>query len=552
MTMRILRIPVALVLWLGLLGLIVRLCGLGAYCFSPDDLMHLRVASGETLGQVWALGLPLENAPLMYLLVHYLLKISRNELFLRSISLVPGMGVIFVFFFLGRKASGTFSGLAMAFMAAFGNGAILLSQGIRPYSLLMFFLSIALWSLLCYGEERKDRYLYAYVLSMSLAIFSHYAAILPVTAIGVVFLVHMAIQREGIRVYRRFLLVHFPLLVQAVLLYRFHISRVFHYAPKIEAKAEYLRPYFTETPSGLFENIHGFFEYLFVPSVVALTIALAALGVPVFWRTSRKNLAAIVLATFSIGFLLTVLKIFPLGGSRHSMYLFPFVALSIGASVQCAFDCFRGFLETRCASRRMEWVDRYRRVLMGAGVGCLVVFTLALSLRYEKHDFRRAFIYLGGYDEFPLTREDYGRIMNHLESGLGANDVILGNAQTSNYFLYGPKPREVEVLSKRLERISWEGKDLYILGHWKFGHPRGLRKALRSLGPHVELDENSRIWVLNIGWRDLLGGRAVSEVVCRSDICSELSVLGGFVFSLKGQEVLRKLEAVDDSGKRRP
>jgi hypothetical protein len=61
------------------------------------------------------------------------------------------------------------------------------------------------------------------------------------------------------------------------------------------------------------------------------------------------------------------------------------------------------------------------------------------------------------------------------------------------------------------------------------------------------LEEDSNIWVLNIGWRDLLGGKVVSDVVCRSAICSELSVLGGFAISFKGLQVLRNLEADDDS-----
>jgi len=547
MTKRTSGIPVALVLWLGLLGLIVRVWGLDAYCFSPDDLMHLRVASGRTLHQVWESGLPLNNAPWMYFLLHYLLKISENELFLRSISLVPGVGLIFTFFFLGRKASGTLSGLAMACMAVFGNGAILLSQVIRPYSLMVFFLSLALWAGLCYWEERKDKYLYAYVLSMFLAIFSHYPAILPMTAIGAVCLVHAAMKREGIRTYARISFVHLPLLIQVGLLYHFHVYRFLDHTTSAEVKAEYVRPYFPETLSSLFGNIPGLFEYLFVPSVVPLTIALTGLGIVVLWRTSRPYLAGIIVATFAIGFLLTYLRIYPFGGSRHSIYLFPFVALSIGAFVQCLFDRFRGFLERRRASGKRQWLGRYHGVLLGTGVACLVLSTLGLSLRYEKHDFRREYIYLGGYDEFPLTREDFDRIMKSLRCGIGANDVILSNSQTSNYFLYGPKPRESEVVSKRLERISWEGKDLFVARTWKFGSPGGLRKALRDSGSYVDLGEDSEIWVLNIGWRDLLGGRGVSDVVCRNAICSELSVRGGFVVSFKGLEVLRKLEASDDS-----
>ena len=48
--------------WLGyatLLGLVgvgafVRITGLDDYWFSPDDLLHLEIASGSDLGEVWA------------------------------------------------------------------------------------------------------------------------------------------------------------------------------------------------------------------------------------------------------------------------------------------------------------------------------------------------------------------------------------------------------------------------------------------------------------------------------------------------------------------
>jgi hypothetical protein len=545
-------IALPLILWLGALGLVVRLCGLGAYRFSPDDAMHVRVASGGTPQQVWESCVTLTNAPLMYFLLHYLMKVSENEVFLRTISLVPGMGLIFVFFFLGRKASGTVSGLAMACMAVFGNGAILQSQGIRPYGLMVFFLALSLWTLLRYEEERADKYLYAYVASMSLAIFSHYPAILPMVAIGTVWLVRVGTRREGLGAFVRVVCVHLPLLLQVGLLYHFHISKVLRFTSTSRFKPEYMKPYFPETASGLFVNIPGLFEYLFVPAAVPVMIALTVLGLPILWKASRRDLAAIVFATFVVGFVTTDLKIYPFGGSRHSIYLFPFVALSIGGSVQWLFDRFPVLLERLGSAEGMRWLDRHRGALVGLGAACLVLATLALTVRYEKYDFRRGFIYLGGYDEFPLTREDYDEIMNHLKTGLGKDDTLLVNEQTSYYFLPDPKEQDVEIGSERLGRISWEGRDMFILRHWKFGGPSRLRKALGDLKSRVALGEEAKIWVVNIGWRDLLGGRALSEVVSSSDICSELSVLGGFVFSLKGREVLQKMEAVDGSGRRRP
>jgi predicted membrane-bound mannosyltransferase len=127
----------AVVVWILVIGMFIRIWGLWNYAFSPDEVMLASVAIGDSLHDVWSALRDQTNAPLMYGILYGLIKISPDELMLRCISLLPGAGLILVFFLLGRRISGMASGVTMAYLAAFSCGAIQISQVVRPYSLLV-------------------------------------------------------------------------------------------------------------------------------------------------------------------------------------------------------------------------------------------------------------------------------------------------------------------------------------------------------------------------------------------------------------------------------
>ena len=214
----------AVVVWILVIGMFIRIWGLWNYAFSPDDAISASVSIGESLHDVWTTLRYHTYGPLMYGILYGLIKISPDELVLRCISLLPGAALILVFFLLGRRVSGTAAGVAMAYLAAFSSGAIQISQVLRPYSMLVLFLSLALWCFISYAITCRQRYLYGYSLFMLLSIASHYSAVLCFAAIGIVWFSRLLIQRESVKEYYKIALAHLPPLVILILLYVYHIS----------------------------------------------------------------------------------------------------------------------------------------------------------------------------------------------------------------------------------------------------------------------------------------------------------------------------------------
>ena len=92
-----------MVLWVGMAGIFIRIWGLWNYAFNPDEVMLSFVADADSFSSLWEGIKGQTNAPLMYGILHLLIMFSKNELLLRCISLIPGAGLIFIFYFLGKR-----------------------------------------------------------------------------------------------------------------------------------------------------------------------------------------------------------------------------------------------------------------------------------------------------------------------------------------------------------------------------------------------------------------------------------------------------------------
>jgi hypothetical protein len=465
-----------MVLWVGIAGIFVRIWGLGNYAFNPDEVMLSCVAAADSFSALWE-GIKIQtNAPLMYGILHLLIMFSKNELLLRCISLIPGAGLIFIFYLLGKKVSGTVSGITMAFLCAFGCGAVQISQVVRPYSMLLLFLSGALYFFAACLEKPAKKYLYGYSFCMLLAIATHYPAVMTCAAIGCVWMSGSVMQKKPAAEYRSIIMVHLPPLIMFCILYFYHISYHLGGGGAYGAiKETYLAPLFPQTFSGFIKNTADLFGYLFLPPVATFFMVLSILGIMALWNTSRRQLAAAAVLTFVVTIVLTGFKLFPFGGSRHSIYLFPMVSLLVGASIQYGFDLVRQQAE-RCLPQRMS--ERHR-----AYTGCALVLIVMLSvgivtLTLKRCDSLRRYSGLG---EFPVTRADYDRIKGYLMYNREPRSVVLTNLQTYHYatFFNSDEDRNKKTyVALGFLKFAWEGLDSYLVFVWKFEKLRIINAAL--------------------------------------------------------------------------
>ena len=529
-----------LVLWVGTAGIFVRIWGLWNYAFSPDEVMLSCVAAADSFSALWE-GIKVQtNSPLMYGILHLLIMFSKNELLLRCISLIPGAGLIFIFYFLGKKISGTVSGVTMACLCAFGYGAVQISQVVRPYSMLLFFLSGALYFFAACLEKPAKKYLYGYSFCMLLATATHYSAVIYFAAIGCVWLIRSIIKKKMSAEYRGVIMAHFPPLALFCLLYFFHISHHLGGGGAYGAiKETYLAPLFPQTFSGFIKNTADLFGYLYFPPAAILFMILSILGIIALWRTFRRPLAAAIVLTFTVTIVFTILKLFPFGGSRHSIYLFPMVCLLVGASIQYGFDLVRQQAE-RFLPQLMS--ERHR-----AYTGCALVLIVMLSvgivtLTLKRYDSLRRYSGLG---EFPVTRADYDRIMGYLIYNREPRSVVLTNVQTYHYFTFfnSDKDRNNKTyLALGFFKFAWEGLDSYLAFVWKFEKLWIINAALRALKEHADLARLSAIYLVNIGWgtSDIETIRSAYPLY-KTLLNKQLLLEGGYLCSLSPQVTLEMI-----------
>jgi hypothetical protein len=441
--------------------------------------------------------------------------------------------------------SGTASGVTMAYLAAFSCGAIQMSQVVRPYSILLLFLSLALWCFISYAMTCRQRYLYGYSLFMLLSIASHYSAVICFAAIGIVWFIRLILQRGSRKEFYKIALAHLPSLVLFILLYAYHVS--FQTAAGgiyTQIKQTYLVPLFPYTLSDITNNTAALFRYLFLPLKAKWLIVIAMAGFLSLWKSSQRYAALTILVTVLLTFALTYLNAHPFGGSRHSIYLFPFIALLIGASVQGGFN----FL---CCS--VKPIINRRIYLQGknlqyhffcVGIACLVVSTLIITFYFKQHDFlRRA----GAYNEFPLKQESYAKLNRYLKENMQPSDVIITNVESSHYFIYDEyietshKP-QIHFLSWYLRKIVWDKYDCFYIFRWNFGKMATVLNVLKGIHHHVDIEKISTVWLVNIGWdTDEIATFLSAQPSYIPLIHKELSVEGGSVYSVKTDSIIQNL-----------
>lgn len=169
------------IFWIMALALILRLIALGK-SFQGDEFSSIMDA-GSFAGIPDAL-LSDTHPPLYFYLLHFWMKISMSEAFLRILSIIPGLGLCLAVYLIGRYAFSETAGTASALILAFSPVAVWSSQYIRTYSLAAFFTVISVYFLIrILKEERAGMTDWAaFALTSSLSIYTFYFSALVIIA----------------------------------------------------------------------------------------------------------------------------------------------------------------------------------------------------------------------------------------------------------------------------------------------------------------------------------------------------------------------------------
>lgn len=161
-------------------GFFIRTKDLSLYDFNYDDYWHLYVANQENLIEVLKKNFQIElHPPFSVILWHYALKISDNQMWLRSFSIIFGLVLIPSFYILGKVYISRFFGYLSSFIATFGFFFVTQSSLIRAYVFMLFCLVWMMILVFRYLKKSKNKYLWLYFIFSFFALgFNHYSCVI--------------------------------------------------------------------------------------------------------------------------------------------------------------------------------------------------------------------------------------------------------------------------------------------------------------------------------------------------------------------------------------
>ena len=319
------------------LGLAARLSNVRGAYLMPDELSHLNIASARDLAGVYRASLASAHPPLFMLLLHFWKEVARSEWSLRLLPAAFGAASVWEGYRWAGALFGKAAALATAALLALLPSLVIASAELRAYGLLLFLITAALSALEHALETRQPRGIVLFAALGSLALLTHYWAILFLISALVYAAVRVLTDRYPAPFVRAWITTQGAVAALFLFLYASHISRLRGGESEVQAQTDWLRSsYFLagqESPLRFcLRQTAALFQYLFssrAAGMVGLGLLLVGAGGLVLRRRASALLLVLpVLASAAAG----LLRLYPYGGTRHSIGLAPFVAAAVGVA----------------------------------------------------------------------------------------------------------------------------------------------------------------------------------------------------------------------------
>ena len=495
------------------LGFALRLTGLSEYWLNPDEGIYYSTLTRASSREFWGEVMANAHPPAFYLLLRGLGSLTWDFVWLRGASLVFGTLAIWIFWLVGREVggkgwAGVASGLVTAGLLAVNGEAIVFSQVLRPYMLLVALLGAALYHLLKYREEPSGRHLVAYVVFTSLALLTHYSAAL---ALGAFFsLAAYDYFTETIdRLSAKKLAIANAIPAACFLaLFQLHLAASMNSYMMYLALAPdgWLSEWLVASPADVWKSFVTF-QTLHLPVAFqarSAILVLAAVGLSAF---SRDRLVSVLTGgALVVAVLASSTGFYPFGPTRHNAWLivftFPAVGWLVGRVVQ------RGRIAVLATS--------------GAIASALI---LGGPIEAALGDYPPA----GSTAEERAIRQDDLRslLVERLDPAAEPRTILM-SFQTFNLLmpLYATERQELIVGSRPdLFAFSFGSRNVVVVGQWDWAAWADVGVVVDTLPtrlPSIAGDRPEGILLIAGGWESSL----FSEADARRSIGDPTTVLG--------------------------
>jgi hypothetical protein len=321
---------------IGTLGVAARLLSARGPFRTPDEALHLLIASGASASEVYRNSLYNAHPPLFVVLLHYWKGVAHSDFALRLLPVFFGSLFLWAAWAWARRLLGEGPALLTLAFASFLPSIVAVSSELRGYSLLLCLVAAALATLERALDEASPWAMTLFAVVGALALLSHYAAFRFAAAAFVYSAVRVARGPRSPRLVTAWAGAFALLAGVAALLARTHLSRLRGGALEAEARSSWLaESYFrsgSESPFAfLGRQTLALFRYAY-SSTAAAAIALVLFAAGIVLLAVRRAPSALLLALpILFGAAGGLLDLYPYGGTRHSVDLVLFAAA--GASV---------------------------------------------------------------------------------------------------------------------------------------------------------------------------------------------------------------------------
>lgn len=498
------------------LGIWLRVYGLSDWYWSPDDALHLSYATAPSVSELFSVVLHHNtHSPGFFLLPYMMLKISDNELFLRSVALVPGVGLIIIFYFLGKEFKGKIIGLFMAFYATFDTQLILLSQVIRQYTLLLCLMSVALLWLLKYRKNNHLTYLYGYLALAFFAINIHYTAVIFIFSAGIVLGYTLLKQPKHLTLWvigHAILAIFFTLLVY----YKYHTDTLVD--DLMGASEHWLRLGFPG--KNMLKWVDNFFSLILLnpncfQTVLSIVIHLVLFTGGVVVAVKKREVFILLLLGISLiaNIALAASKIYPLMPGRWCIYTLPFILLVMAQGFDHYIHYCKNILESSGGYKEI-WkrennifvilhtyiVRFFCTPYLHVSAYLILSFFVALALIdvYHKH-----FLRIYSATNFNITHQRYEKFKEYFFTHTKPGDIVFTTNFLTSYLAFERRTRATTPWTDAIHEVNYHGRRLFYFdanSGTEIHNIYGIRKQLRVMEEVIPDLKHKEISFATVGW----------------------------------------------------
>ena len=316
---------------------------------NADEALHYLLTLHGTVGRTYQASLAVNHPPLLILVLHYWSRLGHSEFFLRLPSLFAGTVFCWIMFCWLRRVRGDSSALISLALLSLAPPLVLISAEIRQYAFLLLFSAAALYFLDQSIEEHSPVAALVSGFALSLALLSHFAALIVALTLGIYALVRFASNALNRPVFFAWAAGQSCALAVVIFLFAYNWPAIkARNAPQAVA-ASYLRrsvfwPGEEHWWTFVVRNTIRLFHYFFDQGAVgALALLVFLCGIVILVRgqhpvrtrkPSSRQLALLFVLPFVVNLATGLLRLYPYGGSRHDIYLaifaMPAIAVALG------------------------------------------------------------------------------------------------------------------------------------------------------------------------------------------------------------------------------